>query len=338
MRYRPLSKRIEFELETKLSTTRVNLIRSAPLKDMSETDPENTRVSAAIVIPAFNAGRTIVETLHALKACPGIGKLGGVFLCDDASTDDTTVLAADAWSSSPMLEIIHNAKRLGQHSNVNAAFERLRKHYEWIFILHADDVVKNNWLELYFRRMKAAEPRVASICSSYDCWYPAANRIDPGEDDFARDLEVIHGGRESVLGTLKAGCWWHISGSAIRVEHFFEIGVFQPHLDYMADFDWLLRCLKLGYDIEYIPRTTMLYRMHPASVSSNSFTRGQDLIERLEVFGNYWNENYLSERELHAVKRRIVYTALKRIVKRLGTGSMRDARNLLSVVGRAFCR
>ena len=43
----------------------------------------------------------------------------------------------------------------------------------------------------------------------------------------------------------------------------------------------------MGYDIEYIPRTTMLYRMHSTSVSSNSLRRGQDLIEQLEIFETY---------------------------------------------------
>jgi GT2 family glycosyltransferase len=308
-----------------------------PLKDISETiGSEDARVSAAVVIPAFNAAGTIVETLRAVQACPDVAKLGGVFVCDDASTDNTPKLAADAWISTPKLTILRNGQRLGQHSTVNAVFEQLRKHYEWIFILHADDVVKENWLDLYFRRIKAAEPRVASICSSYDCWYPAAKRIDPGEDDFSRDFEMIHGTRETVLGTLKAGCWWHISGCAIRVERFFEIGGFRPHLDYMADFDWLLRCLKLGYDIEYIPRTTMLYRMHSASVSSNSFRRGQDLIERLETFGTYSDGSYLTKREFRAVRMQVVYTGLKRVVRQLAAGKLQDSGNVLSVCWRAL--
>ena len=254
-------------------------------------------MSAAIIIPAFNAAATIVEALRAVQACPGIAKLGGVFVCDDASTDNTPKLAAEAWISMPKLAILQNGQQLGQHRTVNAAFERLRKHYEWIFILHADDVVKRNWLDLYFQRIVAADPRVASICSSYDRWYPTTNRIDPGEDDFTRNLEIIRGTREFVRGTLKAGCWWHISGCAIRVEQFFEIGGFRPHVD-IADFDWLLRCLKLGYDVEYIPRTTMLYRMHSASVSSKSFERGQDFIELLKLYRQYCDESYLTKREL----------------------------------------
>src|SRR5262249_47250351 len=113
-------------------------------------------MNAAIVIPAFNAAATIVETLRAVQACPGVARLGGVFVCDDASMDNTPKLAVDAWNSIPQLSILQNEQRLGERSTVNAAFKQLRDYYEWIFILHADDVVKENWLDLYFQRIKSA--------------------------------------------------------------------------------------------------------------------------------------------------------------------------------------
>jgi glycosyltransferase involved in cell wall biosynthesis len=301
-----------------------------------EHAPENSPISAAIVIPAFNAAATIVETLHAVQSCPGVAKLGGVFVCDDASTDNTPKVAADAWISTPKLTILRNGQRLGERRTVNTAFEQLRKDFEWIFILHADDVVKENWLGLYFQRINAAEPRVASICSSYDVWFPEIQRIEPGEDDYSRDLEIIRGGRKSVRDSLKAGCWWHISGCAIHVERFFEIGGFRPHMPQLGDFEWLLRCLKLGYDVEYIPRTTMLYRMHSASVSSNSFKRGQDLVERLELFEIYHHESFLTEEEIRAVQLGVVSTALKRLAKQLATGKLQDSGSLLSVSWRAL--
>jgi hypothetical protein len=106
----------------------------------------------------------------------------------------------------------------------------------------------------------------------------------------------------------------------------------------LGDFEWLLRCLKLGYDVEYIPRTTMLYRMHSASVSSNSFKRGQDLAERLELFESYYHESYLTEEEIRAVRMGVVNTTLKRIVKQLATGKLQDSGNLLSVCWRALRR
>jgi glycosyltransferase involved in cell wall biosynthesis len=304
--------------------------------DRANIGSDTAGVSASIVIPAFNAAPMIGETLRSVQACAGLAKIGRVFVCDDASSDDTAAEAMRAWSGPQKLTIVRNPLNLGERRTLNVAIERLRGDYEWVFILHADDVVKENWIKLYLDRMGRAGPKVASICSSYDCWYPAANRIDPGEDDFSRDLEIIRGGRESVLGTLKSGCWWHISGCAIRVERFLEIGGFRPHMPQLGDFEWLLRCLKLGFDIEYIPRTTMRYRMHPSSVSSISFRRGQDLIERLEIFGTYCNEGYLPKQRLRAVRVLIFIAALKRMLKQLAAGKIRESGGLWSVCWRAL--
>jgi len=308
----------------------------ALIDDPANIGSDTTGVSVSIIIPAFNAAAMIGETLRSVQACTGLAEIGAIFVCDDASSDDTAAEAMRTWSGPQNLTIVRNPSNLGERRTLNAAIERLRGNFEWVFILHADDVVKENWIKLYLDRMGRAGPKVASICSSYDCWYPKANRIDPGEDDLSRDLEVIRGGRESVLGTLKSGCWWHISGCVIRVEHFLEIGGFRPHLPQLGDFEWLLRCLKLGYDIEYIPRTTMRYRMHPASVSSTSFRRGQDLIERLEILGTYCNEGYLSKQGLRAVRMRIVTTALKRMLKELAAGRIQGSRALWSVCWRAL--
>jgi hypothetical protein len=104
----------------------------------------------------------------------------------------------------------------------------------------------------------------------------------------------------------------------------------------MADFDWLLRCLKLGYDIEYIPRTTMLYRIHQASVGAASFRSGQDLIERLEIFGTYCQESYATKQELRAVRMQVAYIAVKRVGKQLLAGHLQYSRSMLSVCWRAL--
>jgi len=297
---------------------------------------ETAPPAAAIIIPAFNASATIGDTLRSVQSCEQIDEIRAVYVCDDASSDDTVEAAKGAWKGAPKLVIERNKENLGERRTVNAAIERLSSEFPWVLILHADDVVKENWIRLYFDRMRIAEPRVASICSSYDCWYPALGRTDPGEDDFTRDLEIISGSQETVLSTLKTGCWWHISGCAIRTDCFREIGGFQPHMPQLGDFEWLLRCLKLGYDIEYIPRTTMLYRMHPKSVSSKSFSRGQDLIERMEIFQKYCNEGYLPRRALRSLKLNTIYTAAKRIAKQLAAGRIQECGNLCSVCWRTL--
>lgn len=229
------------------------------------------------------------------------------------------------------MAIFRNERNIGERATVNRLLKQLGRGYDWAYILHADDVVKENWLKLYSTKMENAGPRVASICSSYDCWFPESNTVVPGEDDFGRELEIIRGSRESVLGTLARGCWWHISGCAVRMKHFWEIGGFRTDLPQLGDYEWLLRCLKTGYDIEYIPRTTMLYRMHGTSVSSVSFKRGQDLQEQLDIVGQYFREGYLTPWEWRMTCIQILHLALRRTGKRLVSNEFNAAWQLLSV-------
>jgi GT2 family glycosyltransferase len=214
---------------------------------------------------------------------------------------------------------------------VNELLRHFRRQYEWILLLHADDIAKINWIELYLDRIARAKPRTASICSSYDCWFSDTDRIKVGEDDFVRDIELVQGGRGSVIDTLSRGCWWHISGCALRVEHFFDVGEFRIDLPYLGDYEWLLRCLRQGFDIEYIPRTTILYRMHDSSVSSNSFRIGQDLRERLEIFDTYLSNGYVDAATWRSVRWHVITSAMKRILKNCGRGQLTFPLQLLSV-------
>jgi hypothetical protein len=80
----------------------------------------------------------------------------------------------------------------------------------------------------------------------------------------------------------------------------------------------------------------MLYRIHSASVSSNSFEREQGLIERLELFDTYSDEGYLTNGQLRVVRMQIIYTALKRMANQLGARKLESHLNLLSVCRRAL--
>jgi glycosyltransferase involved in cell wall biosynthesis len=290
----------------------------------------------AVIIPAYNAAATIAETLHSVRACRGIDEIGHIFVCDDGSADDTVGCARKAWAGPPALTIVQNKSNLGERRTINAAIQNCKDIYEWIFLLHADDVVKENWVELYLPRMHDADPQVASICSSYDCWYQDTGRIDPGENDFSRDVKVIKGSFETVAGTLKAGCWWHVSGCAIRVPNFIEIGGFRPDMPQLGDFEWLLRCLKSKFDIIYIPRTTMLYRMHANSVSSDSYRIGRDLTERLGICEEYFNEGYLDKRDYRGIRRSVIFDVAKRIAKQSAHGNVRQIPKLLQISRRAI--
>jgi GT2 family glycosyltransferase len=80
-----------------------------------------------------------------------------------------------------------------------------------------------------------------------------------------------------------ASCWWHISGCAVRVKTYKEIGRFPLGLPMNGDWDFLLRLLGCGWDVECVPSSLIIYRANPTGVSSVSFRRHHDVLETLIV-------------------------------------------------------
>jgi glycosyltransferase involved in cell wall biosynthesis len=239
-----------------------------------------------ILVPAYNAAGTIAATLESVQAqTRGLDGLAGLHLADDGSRDDTATVARAVWNAGVPLHILNSDGNRGQWSNVNRALLHLSSSAEWVLLLHADDLAKPNWLECMLSRIRNCGPRVASICASWESLLPDG-RVVGGEEQPSRPVEVIDGTWYAVRDTVVKGCWWHISGCAIRLPAFRDIGPFNPDLD-VADWEWLLRCLGRGWQVEYIPRILIQYRQHAASVSSASFLRDRDIQESLALCQRY---------------------------------------------------
>ena len=298
-----------------------------------------TQHRIAIAIPGYNAEQTIGETLDALQRNEALDAIAKVVLLDDCSSDDTAAEARRHWRSRVPLEVWRNARNMGERRTTNAAITRLAADVDWTFILHADDVVKPDWLSLYIAELAKLPASVASICSSYDNWWPETGRIEAGEDDPERRPQHVAGERQSVIGTLDRGCWWHISGCGIRNQAFLDIGGFEPDMPQLGDWEWLLRCLSKGYGIWYLPRTTMLYRQHGGSVSSRSFREARDVRERLIILRMMSDQGYLDDPGHKSRIRGTLRQLVRRMCVRIARGDalgFRAHAALLAKTGMAY--
>ena len=207
---------------------------------------------------------------------------------------------------------------------MNDAVKALPEAVHWFLILHADDVAKPNWLEVMLRSIDHAPPRVASLTASYDVLFPNG-RIVEGENLGEVRKKVIEGTPLSVRDTLKRGCWFKVSSCAIRVAAFHDLRGFLPDMPQLGDWDFVLRVLRAGWAVEYIPLCLSVYRQTTQSVSSKSFREHRDVKEALVIldrFREFLSAGDILERHLtyiHDLVRRAADSLLRLDFERLGT-------------------
>lgn len=236
-----------------------------------------------ILIPAYNAEATLVETLKSIADQPRscLDRVDKILLVDDCSSDRTIIVAQQNWTlDSPGLEIISHACNRGERAVCNDSFRSLlRQGYTWCLVLHADDLAKPNWLEAFFHAADQDIPNVVSIGSSWDDLFEDG-RVVRGDDQPGSPFKIFHGSMDSFCSALRDGCWWHFSGCAIHLPRFDVVGYFDERMPQLGDLDWLLRAYTTGFDFLYIPQTLIFYRNSSvASVSSVSYRINRDLSE-----------------------------------------------------------
>ena len=237
----------------------------------------------AILIPAYNCEPYVEATLQSLmEQGDALRSVDRIILTDDCSKDRTIDVARAAWKGTIPLEVFDAPQNRGEYQNMNEAVARLPKHIEWFLIMHADNLAKPGWLATLLDRVAAADEKIGTICTSWDDWYEDG-RIIPGENRQPPIPARTRGDDASVAGTILRGCWWHISSCAIRVEAYQEVGGLPLGLRLKGDWDFLLRLLGSGWDVEYMPKALMLYRANPAGSSSIAFRMHRDVLETLIV-------------------------------------------------------
>ena len=92
----------------------------------------------SVVIPTFNAARTLVPTLSALVPALVHGVVQDAIVADGGSTDDTCAIADAAGT-----HLVEVSRGRGTQLDAGAALAR----GDWLLFLHADTVLEPGWAE-----------------------------------------------------------------------------------------------------------------------------------------------------------------------------------------------
>lgn len=252
----------------------------------------------AILIPCYNSGTTIIETLESIKnQTSGLERVAYIVIADDVSPDNTREVAATYWqslstnpllNSLPKLKFEQRLKNHGEYLNVNMAIKGMEDGIKWFVIMHGDNIAKPNYLPLLIKHIDKAADKTALICGSWQDFDEEHGILNTG--DTAYDIQgskMIYGTDAAIKDTLFMGCWWHISCTAIRISAFKEVGGLPRGMRQKGDYDFLLRILFANWHVEYLATPLMLYRSHAASISSKNFKIHRDIVETLMTAKGY---------------------------------------------------
>ena len=266
---------------------------------------------AAVLMLSYNDSLTIAEAVRSVRAQARQHELAAVVLADDASRDDTVMKARAAAGERLHLSVLPTPHNFGPWPNLNRALHHVGKLADWALILHADDLATEGWLDALLTRIDQCDEQVASISTSWDMLYhDGVDATGERHDDVVR---IIPGSREAVHDTLLNGCWWKISGAAIRLEAFREIGDFDASVPQCADWDWTMRALERGWSFEYIPRVHTIYRQHEATMSTAALRGDVDIMDALTMLDRFGYT--LKKREVLRYHARRGKYALRRMVR-----------------------
>lgn len=205
----------------------------------------------SIVIPAYNAERTILETLDSVFQ--QIFTDFEVIIIDDGSTDQTVELLKKI--QDPRLKVF-------SYSNGGLSVARnrgiARASGDYIAFLDADDLWTSDKLELQLAALQT-DP-AAGVAYSWTC-----NMSQTGEA-FYPGHSVTYSGNvyaQLLLGNFLASG----SNCLIRRDAIASVGEFDPSLRSYEDWDYWLR-LAPHWSFVVVPKYQILYRQSSGAMSS----------------------------------------------------------------------
>ncbi len=231
--------------------------------------------SISVLIPSYNRGRLLAETLTSL-----IGQSyprWEAIVVDDGSTDNSDAVGADFAARDNRIRYIkRNRQARGAPTCRNIAFENATA--EFVMFLDADDLLLEHCLQ---QRIDAT-----SQFPDVDFWvFPMLMFRDQPAN--ANILWNKSNERSALLRFLELDAVWQTSGPLWRRSAVISIGGFTESLACWQDVDFHLKALSRSLKfklLEDLP-PDVLYRMHESgSISQGEINSPAKMQSRKEIF------------------------------------------------------
>lgn len=230
----------------------------------------------SVMIPAYNAARTIAETLQSVLAqAPAEGEMQ-IAVVDNASTDETLTVveqAVAAQAARDRIEIHRNASNLGMVGNWNACLRLARG--ELVHLLHADDLVRPGFYEAVEARVQL-HPE-AELCVARVFVIDVQGELERITDRLARsgELTVFDAAYENHC---------YPPGIVVRRAGYERVGGYSDVISYLPDWEMCTRLLQHRNGV-FLNEPLACYRQTPGN-ATDQFSKTANDLRDLIRFGD----------------------------------------------------
>ena len=249
----------------------------------------NTPLVSIIVI-SYNASKSIEDTLDSIlsQTYPHLE----LIIADDHSTDDTAV-KCENWISKNggrfvRSLVIVNEENKGISANTNIGIKASTG--EWIKIV-GDDLLMPDAIESNLKF--ALEQGCLIVTSRATRFSDGTNEVlNTVPDDSYRFPKTNH---EQYIAHIKtrlvapSPTWFY------KRELYDGMGGYDEHFRLLDDMPLLLKMLKSGYSLTYLPKVTLMYRITQTSLSSSRGKTGKQKQPYFECRSGYYHELVVPE-------------------------------------------
>lgn len=258
----------------------------SPLLDMRHRDvvvplpPGVTAPFWSVMIPTFNCGPYLRETLGAVLAQDQGPERMQIEVVDDASDqDDPAAIVAELGRG--RVQFTRQQRNLGHIGNFHTCLQRARG--EVVHLLHGDDLVEPGFYEALERGFRAAPDIGAAFCRT--------RFIDENGGDLGltETLEERTGPLPDHLALLAGEQRIMTPSIAVRRSAYVELGGFDRRLVCSEDWEMWVR-IAVRYRIWYEPQPLAKYRMHLQSNTGRHTRSGDDMAytrKAIDIFAHY---------------------------------------------------
>lgn len=269
----------------------------------------------SVCMPAYNAGAWIAEAIESVLA--QTLEDFELVVSDNNSTDDTAAIARSF--DDPRVRVSTVSPKVGAVENHNRSVHLSRGRY--VKFLHADDALLPTCLEEMTAAAQEDErigivfaPRRVKLEGEDVEWVEEFARAHEHFDELQRVNDGLPLFRQLLASRLERNWVGEPSNVLATRACLEEVGLFNPHLFQIADFELWLRAM-LRFRIAFLDHELTVYRHHSASVTAKNARVGRDWLDRLWLYQGLLADPALPGPE-RAQVRRLRDAALRRAVFR----------------------